>query len=249
VGEEGEGDLRGMRHLFERGEWRGRIAAAVALEGAGTPAVVTRALGSKRYRVTITGPGGHSWTDAGAPNPIVLLARGVAALAEIRLPEEPRTVLSPGQIFGGTSVNAIPAEASVLLDLRSTAPEEIVGVEREIHRTFEHVVMRAMALNTGYPAAKLRIEVIGDRPAGALAEGSSLLATVRAVDRHLGLRTELRIGSTDANLPLSLGVPAVAMAAGGTGGGIHTLGEWYDPSGREMALRRILLTVLDLGRG
>ncbi|QHN03905.1 M20/M25/M40 family metallo-hydrolase [Granulicella sp. WH15] len=239
VGEEGEGDLRGMRFLFERGVHRGRIGAAIALEGAGTSAVVTRALGSRRYRVTICGPGGHSWTDAGTPNPITLLSRGLAELGDLIFPDEPRTVLSPGQIFGGTSINSIPSEASVLLDLRSTDPAQMLAVEREIHRTFENVVARA----TG---SRLKIEMIGNRPAGELAMDSAMLRTIRAVDRHLGFRTELRIGSTDANLPLSLGVPAVAMAAGGTGGGIHTLGEWYDPAGREMALRRVLLTVLDL---
>ncbi len=239
VGEEGEGDLRGMRFLFERGVHRGRIGAAIALEGAGTSAVVTRALGSRRYRVTICGPGGHSWTDAGTPNPITLLSRGLAELGDLIFPDEPRTVLSPGQIFGGTSINSIPSEASVLLDLRSTDPAQMLAVEREVHRTFEHVVARAAG-------SRLKIEMIGNRPAGELEMDSAMLRTIRAVDRHLGFRTELRIGSTDANLPLSLGIPAVAMAAGGTGGGIHTLGEWYDPTGREMALRRVLLAVLDL---
>jgi acetylornithine deacetylase/succinyl-diaminopimelate desuccinylase-like protein len=237
VGEEGEGDLRGMRHLFERGRYRGRIAAAIALEGAGTAALVTRALGSRRYRVTLSGPGGHSWTDAGMPNPITLLSRGLAELADLALPETPRTVLGPGQIFGGTSVNSIPANATVLLDLRSTEASQILAVEREIFRIFEQVARAG--------AVELTIECIGDRPSGQLGEETGLLKTIRAVDRHLGLRTELRVGSTDANLPLSLGIPAVAMPAGGAGGGIHTLAEWYDPAGRETALRRILLIVLD----
>ena len=230
VGEEGEGDLRGMRHIFLRGAYRERIAAAIALEGSGTPAVVTRALGSRRFRVTVTGPGGHSWTDAGRPNPILILSRALAQLGEIKLPEEPRTTLNVGHISGGTSINSIPESATALIDLRSTDAGELRATE---------ALMRAILDGVG------TVETIGDRPGGALPEDSPLLHTIRAVDRHLTLHTEIRMGSTDANLPLSLGVAAVAMGAGGTGGGIHTLNEWYDPTGRETALRRILLTLLD----
>jgi di/tripeptidase len=194
--------------------------------------------------VTICGPGGHSWSDAGAPNPIMLLSRGLAELDSLVLPEDPRTVLSAGQIAGGTSINSIPESATVLLDLRSTSGEQLLALENELHRTFELVV--AKVSRGGSPVPKLKIELIGDRPAGELAEDAPLLRTLRAVDRHLGLRAEFRIGSTDANLPISLGIQAVAISAGGTGGGIHTLAEWYDPTGREIALRRILLTLLDL---
>ncbi len=229
VGEEGEGDLRGMRHLFNEGAYRGRIAGAIALEGSGTSTVVTRGLGSRRFRLTAAGRGGHSWSDAGVPNPIVILARAVAALGAMTLPETPRTTLNVGRISGGTSINSIPESAWALLDLRSTEIEALAATEGSIREV----------------CAGLTLEVVGDRPAAALSENAPLLQTIRAVDRHLGLRTEQRIGSTDANLPLSLGVPAVAMGAGGTGGGIHTFQEWYDPAGREIALRRILLTLLD----
>lgn len=230
VGEEGEGDLRGMRHIFLHGAYRDRIAAAVALEGAGNAAVVTKALGSRRFRIVVSGPGGHSWTDAGRPNPIVELSRALARLAELALPEDPRTTLNVGYISGGTSINSIPESATALIDLRSTDARELRGTELRMRAVFDGMAS---------------IETIGDRPAGALPEDSSLLQTIRAVDRHLTFRTELRMGSTDANLPLSLGIPAVAMGTGGTGGGIHTLNEWYDPTGRETALRRILLTLLD----
>ena len=246
VGEEGEGNLRGMRHLFERGAFRGRIAAAVALEGSGTAIAVARALGSRRFRVTVAGPGGHSWTDAATPNPILLIAQALVSVTQ-RLGAgsggQPRTTLSPGCISGGTSINSIPASAQVLLDLRSADVDELRRQELEIHRAFELVVA---AHHTVQVPLKLTIELIGDRPAAALAEDAPILQSLLAVDRHLGLRTELRLGSTDANLPLSLGIPALAVAAGGTGGGIHTLDEWYDPTGREMALRRILLLLLDL---
>jgi acetylornithine deacetylase/succinyl-diaminopimelate desuccinylase-like protein len=244
VGEEGEGDLRGMRHLFQAGSYAGKIQAAIALEGSGTAAAVTRALGSRRFRVTISGPGGHSWTDADTPNPITLISRAITELAgehPVKAAGDARTTFSPGQISGGTSINSIPESASVDLDLRSTEPEELEARAAWIQQVFTAVVAQA-------PPASLVVQAIGERPAAALPESSPLLDTVRAVDRHLGLRTELRLGSTDANLPLSLGIPAAALAAGGTGGGIHTLGEWYDPAGRETALRRIVLTLLDLAQ-
>ncbi|HWZ50102.1 MAG TPA: M20/M25/M40 family metallo-hydrolase [Granulicella sp.] len=238
VGEEGEGDLRGMRQLFHNSTYRDRIAAAIALEGSGSSAVVTRALGSRRFRIVVTGPGGHSWTDAGTPNPIFVLGRALAALSQLELPSTPRTTLNAGQIAGGTSINSIPEIATALLDLRSTDPDQLKATELEMRR-----ILQANA--PAHTTAKLFVELIGDRPAGALPDDAPLLHTLRAVDRHLHLRTEPRIGSTDANLPLSLNIPAIAIGAGGTGGGIHTLQEWYDPTGRETALRRILLTLLD----
>lgn len=228
VGEEGEGNLRGMRHLFLDGPYRNRIRAAIALEGAGVGAV-TSALGSRRFRVSATGPGGHSWTDHGAPNPILQLARALLALDALALPETPRTTLNVGRIAGGTSINSIPESATAYLDLRSTDATQLAHSESDLRRLL----------------APLCLETIGERPAAALPEDAPLLRTLRAVDRHLGLRTEPRIGSTDANIPLSLGIPALAIGTGGSGAGIHTLAEWYDPTGRETALRRILLILLD----
>ena len=247
VGEEGEGDLRGMRHLFTHGPYRGRIAAALALEGGGTNTVVTRALGSRRLRITITGPGGHSWTDAGTPNPILILSRALSGLTNLRLPTDPRTTINVGHISGGTSINSIPESASALLDLRSTDPAQLVSTEIEVRALLDQTIAEATheAARQRRIPPQLTVEVIGSRPAGALPEDSPLLHTLRAVDRHLTLRTEPRIGSTDANIPLAIGVPALAIGTGGTGGGIHTLQEWYDPTGRETALRRILLTLLD----
>jgi acetylornithine deacetylase/succinyl-diaminopimelate desuccinylase-like protein len=240
VGEEGEGDLRGMRHLFMEGPYRKRIAAAIALEGSGT-GVVTRALGSLRFRCTITGPGGHSWSDAGTPNPILVLSRALTRISELPLPSSPLTTLNVGYISGGTSVNSIPSSASALLEIRSSERRVLHNATLEVHRLLSDSVN---AFQSFSPAPTLQMESIGDRPAGSLPEDSTLLTTLRAVDRHLSLRTELRLGSTDANLPLSLGVPALAIGTGGSGGSIHTLDEWYDPTGREIALRRILLLLL-----
>jgi len=250
VGEEGPGDLRGMRHLLTAAPYAGRIRACIALEGSGTATVVDRALGSRRLRVTVTGPGGHSWADAGRPNPILALAEGLLACARLRLPANPRTTLSCGTIAGGTSVNSIPASASAELDLRSTSTLELDRAELAVLNTLTNTIE-----NLGAPvpdsrtredgAIHLHVTRIGNRAAGALAPDSPLFTSLRAVDRHLNLATEPHIGSTDANLPLSLGVPALALGAGGSGAGIHTLQESYDPTGRDLALRRILLLLLD----
>jgi tripeptide aminopeptidase len=238
TGEEGPGDLRGMRQLFSpRSTYHGRIRAAIALEGSSNTAVVDRALGSRRLRVTITGPGGHSWADAGRPNPILALATALADLAKLKLPQVPRTTLNCGLISGGTSVNSIPESASADLDLRSTAALELDRIELAVLNTLSSTI--------DHPELRLDVIRIGDRPSGALHPTSPLALSLRAVDRHLQLATESRIGSTDANLPLSLGVPALAIGAGGSGWGIHTLQEGYDPTGRELALRRILLLLLD----
>jgi len=237
VGEEGPGDLSGMREIFNNGPYKNRIRAAIALEGSGDATVVDRALGSRRLRVTVTGPGGHSWADAGLPNPIFGLATALAAIAKLKLPAKPRTTLSCGIIAGGTSVNSIPQTAHADLDIRSTSA-------LELDRT-ELAVLNTISNSLGNGNLHFHVDRIGDRPSGALPTDSPLAISLRAVDRHLALTTDSRIGSTDANLPLSLGIPALAIGSGGTGWGIHTLQEGYDPTGRDLALRRILLLLLD----
>lgn len=249
VGEEGEGDLRGVRHLYSQGTLASRIAAHIVLDGAGADSAVTQALGSRRFQIAITGPGGHSFTDAGTPNPIVALASALTVLAQTPLPTEPRTTLNLGTIRGGTSVNSIPEIAQASIDFRSTDPEQLLRLEVALHRAVEDAVEN---WNARVKPAALRsrgllaftIDKIGDRPAAHLAADSLLLEVLRAVDRHLGLRTDLRLGSTDANIPLSLGVPALSMGAGGEGGGAHTRSEWYSAHHREVGLRRVLLLTL-----
>jgi acetylornithine deacetylase/succinyl-diaminopimelate desuccinylase-like protein len=253
VGEEGEGDLRGVRHLYRQSALAGRIAAHIVLDGAGADAAVTQALGSRRYQVNVTGPGGHSFTDAGTPNPITALVSALAVLAETPLPNEPRTTLNLGTIHGGTSVNSIPESAQASIDFRSTSPEQLLGLEVALHRAVEDAVEEANARAKSLIASgkapergmlAYKIEKIGDRPAAHLPSDSPLLEALRAVDRHLGLRTDLRLGSTDANIPLSLGIPALSMGAGGEGGGAHTQAEWYSARDREAGLRRVLLLAL-----
>ena len=245
VGEEGEGDLRGMRHIFSASPYARHVRATIALEGCGTGTVVDRALGSRRLRVEITGPGGHSWADAGRPSPINALAAAITSLTQLTLPTNPRTTLNCGTISGGTSVNSIPSSATADLDLRSTSTEELESLETLVLSTLSKCVKAEARRGRARDALQIQVRRIGDRATGVLASDSSLAISLRAVDRHLSIKTESRIGSTDANLPLSLGIPALAIGAGGTGGGIHTLDEWYSPVNRELALRRILLLLLD----
>jgi acetylornithine deacetylase/succinyl-diaminopimelate desuccinylase-like protein len=249
VGEEGEGDLRGVRHFYEQRAQAGRIAAHIVLDGAGADAAVTQALGSRRFRVTITGPGGHSFTDAGTPNPIAALSSALVTIARTPLPLTPRTTLNLGTITGGTSVNAIPEQAQAAIDFRSTSAEQLMRLEVALHRAVEEAVKEwnQQAKLDGASERRLlnfAIDKIGDRPAAQLAEGAALMETLRAVDRHLGLPTDPRLGSTDANIPLSLGVPALSLGAGGDGGGAHTLAEWYSAKDRDLGLKRVLLLTL-----
>ena len=251
VGEEGEGDLRGVRAIYQRSRYAGRVAAHIVLDGAGAETAVTQALGSRRYQVTLTGPGGHSFTDAGTPNPILVLALALNRLAEISpnlQPDEPRTTMNVGTIQGGTSVNTIPENATAAVEFRSTDVRQLVSLEVALHRAVEDAVESSNAVTSTKekPSNRLnfRIEKIGDRPAAELPSDSPLLETLRAVDRHLRLHTDLRLGSTDANIPLSLGIPAVSLGAGGEGGGAHTRAEWYSAKNRELGLKRILLLTL-----
>jgi acetylornithine deacetylase/succinyl-diaminopimelate desuccinylase-like protein len=249
VGEEGEGDLRGVRHFYRQSALASRIAAHIVLDGAGADSAITQAVGSRRFRVTITGPGGHSFTDAGTPNPIAALAAALTAVAETPLPQEPRTTLNFGTIHGGTSVNSIPESAQASIDFRSASADVFPRLEAALQRAVEEAVERCNArakslAASGQGLLAFKIEKIGDRPAAQLAADAPLLETLRAVDRHLGLPTNLQLGSTDANIPLSLGIQALSMGAGGEGGGAHTLAEWYSAKGREAGLKRILLLVL-----
>jgi acetylornithine deacetylase/succinyl-diaminopimelate desuccinylase-like protein len=248
VGEEGEGDLRGMRHLFSDPQWKDAIAHTLVLDGSGADTIVTQALGSRRFEVTVRGPGGHSWSDFGAPNPIVILSRAIASFSRTKLPAEPRTTASVGVIQGGTSVNTIPESASARVDIRSTSSQEMERLERALRAAVEESAAEETPGQRGgaKPRVSFEITSIGSRPAAELREGARILEVVRAVDAQLGNTARLHRASTDANIPLSLSLEAVSLGAGGSGGGAHTLHEWYDPSGRELALKRILLAVLTL---
>jgi tripeptide aminopeptidase len=247
VGEEGEGNLRGMRHIFSSQPWKDAIHSLLVIDGAGTDTYVTQALGSRRFEISFRGPGGHSWSDFGVPNPIVLLARALARFSEGEVPDSPRTTFNVGVIHGGTSVNSIPDMAAARVDLRSASRQELQRLEERLREcVHEAWSEQALAHRGNEPKARFAIESIGDRPAAELPSDARILKAVRAVDAHLRIHSIPRLASTDANVPLSLGKEATTIGAGGDGGGAHTLREWYDCSNRDLGLKRILLILLAL---
>jgi di/tripeptidase len=200
----------------------------------------------------VRGPGGHSWSDFGAPNPIIALSRAIELFSQTPVPVSPKTTFNVGVIRGGTSVNSIPESASMRVDLRSTSMAEIDRMERSLREALDQAValenQAAASPHGGRKPAVLQSEVveIGNRPAGELAADARILKVIRAVDAQLGNTAQVQRASTDANIPLALGREAIAMGGGGSGGGAHTLQEWFDCNGRDLGLRRILLTMLAL---
>ena len=253
LGEEGEGDLRGMRHIFSSPKWENSIVASVVVDGAGTDTIVAEALGSRRFEVTVRGPGGHSWSDFGAPNPIVALARAIDLFSQVRVSSSPKTTYNIGVIRGGTSVNSIPESASMRVDIRSTSASEIERLEVELRRSIEQALGsdeaspgESRSSSSQRSALVAQIVAIGNRPGGELDPNARILQIARTVDAHLGNSSRIQRASTDANIPISMGREAIAIGAGGSGGGAHTLHEWFDTAGREIGLDRILLIVLAL---
>ena len=253
VGEEGEGDLRGMRHIFTTPRWKDAIAYSLILDGAGADTIVAEALGSRRFEVIVRGPGGHSWSDFGAPNPIVVLSRTVEEFSRTPVPASPKTTFNIGVIRGGTSVNSIPESASMRVDLRSTSMTEIDRLERTLRTALDRAIDEETRIAASRSGSARRpqglnseVVVIGNRPAGELEPQARILQVMRAVDSQLGNAAQVQRASTDANVPLSLGREAIAIGGGGSGGGAHTLQEWFDCNGRELGLKRILLTLLAL---
>lgn len=248
VGEEGEGNLRGMRKLVET--YRKQLRCVIALDGSSTDYVTTAALASRRVEITVTGPGGHSWSDFGAPNPIHALARGVARFVKMPVSDNPRTTFNVGEIQGGTSVNSIPAKASLKVDLRSESETELGKLETRFRETIQAGVdeENAASRERGVSAKPLSVTatVLGVRPGGELPANSPLLAAVHAADDYLGNRSRIERSSTDANIPLAAGIPAVSIGAGGRSSGAHSSNESYDPAGRELGLRRVLLALLGM---
>lgn len=244
VGEEGEGDLCGIRHICRQPGLLRRISAFLVLDGAATDHITVQGLGSRRFEIVFSGSGGHSWSDFGIGNPVHALSRAIAGFVDQR-PVDPRSTpkvsVNVGIIEGGASINAIPPSARAKVDIRSESDEKIEQLVAVLHQAVTRAEEIENARATGSKVSA-RIREIGSRPAARLAADSPLLSRVRSVDAHLGIRSRLDCASTDANIPLSLGIPAVCIGAGGQGGGAHTASEWFRPSGRDLGLKRILLT-------
>lgn len=253
VGEEGEGNLSGMRFLC-RPSNGSRPKAFLVLDGPSIEHITCRALASRRFEVAVTGPGGHSWSDHGVGNPVHAISHAIAAFTDASPPNDgprddgPRTSFNFGIIQGGTSINCIPAEARAKVDLRSEDPARIDRMAGLLAQCVERAAERENSRSTA-GRITARLKEIGSRPGGELPQGSAILEAVQAVDALLGLRSYLDCSSTDANIPLSLGLPAVSIGAGGQGGGAHTPGEWYHPEGREVGLQRVLLVLCQLLAG
>jgi acetylornithine deacetylase/succinyl-diaminopimelate desuccinylase-like protein len=247
VGEEGEGNLRGARYLLTQGEWAGRVDAFISFDGPGIERITHAALGSRRYRVRLKGTGGHSWGDFGAANPVHAMGRAVARLSAYPAPVSPRTTFNVGRIEGGTSVNVIPHEASMDVDLRSASAEELQRLDAFFRRAVREAAEDENgARRAGDPPLELDLKLIGDRPSGETPVDAAIVRLAEEATRYFGYRPRLDRSSTDSNIAISLGIPAVTLGTGGASGNSHTLDEWYDPRGRETGLKRALLVMLGI---
>jgi acetylornithine deacetylase/succinyl-diaminopimelate desuccinylase-like protein len=230
VGEEGLGDLRGMKHLFLKGPYRDRIAMFISMDGAGGGNdIVHGAVGSKRYRVTFKGPGGHSYGAFGLVSPAFALGNAIRKFSQMTVPESPKTTFSVGVIGGGTSVNSIPFENWMEVDMRSVSPVELEKLETTFLGLMQEAVDEENAArSTRQGPIAVDNRIIGDRPSGETPRESPLVQTAAAAIRAVGLSPTFSFSSTDSNIPISLGIPAITIDSGGRGGRAHALDEWID---------------------
>jgi len=246
VGEEGLGDLRGVRHLFTKGEYKGRIGAFFSLDGGGLDSMTTGGTGSKRYRVTFKGPGGHSYGAFGIVNPMAALAQTVTGLYKLKVPSEPKTTYSASVVGGGTSVNAIPAEVWLEVDMRSASAAELAKLETQ----FLAIVPKAVAAENAARSTKpgkisAELKPIGDRPAGHTDPNADIVRFAEAAFHSEGINVKKGTSSTDSNIPMSLGIPAITMGHIAEGGRAHSPDEWIDTAkAPNLKLKRILLATI-----
>jgi acetylornithine deacetylase/succinyl-diaminopimelate desuccinylase-like protein len=229
VGEEGPGDLRGVRHLFTKGRYKDRIKTFFSMDGTDGARIVNGGVGSKRYRVTFKGPGGHSYGAFGLVNPMAAMSQAVVDLYKVEVPKTPKTTYAASVTGGGTSVNSIPDQAFMEFDMRSVSAEELKGLEKRFTDIIASAVAsenQARSTREGPIVAVLK--VIGDRPAGTTPENSEIVKIAKQAIAAHGLKPELTASSTDSNLPMSLGIPAITIGSGGSGGRAHSLDEWID---------------------
>jgi acetylornithine deacetylase/succinyl-diaminopimelate desuccinylase-like protein len=240
VGEEGPGDLRGMRHLFQKGPYKDRISAFITVDSPDMSHIATGGVGSKRYRVTFKGPGGHSYGAFGLVNPMFAMADAIARLGRVSVPASPKTTYSASVTGGGTSINSIPNSVWTDFDLRSEAPAELARLEASfLDLVAKSVVAENATRSTRSGPVTTDIAKTGDRPAGRTDENNELVRLAHAAISAHGFQPRFETSSTDANIPMSLGIPAIKIGSGGTGGRAHSLEEWIDvapePSIRGMA--------------
>jgi tripeptide aminopeptidase len=240
VGEEGPGDLRGMRYLFQQGPYKDRISAFITVDSPDMDHIATAGVGSKRYRVTFKGPGGHSYGAFGLVNPMFAMADAITRLGRIQVPATPKTTYSASVTGGGTSINSIPNSVWTDFDLRSESPSELGRLEAAfLDLVAKSVIAENAARSTRNGAVEADIKKIGDRPAGHTDETGDLVRLAHAAISAHGFRPKFGASSTDANIPMSLGIPAIKIGSGGSGGRGHSLEEWIDvdpePSIRGMA--------------
>jgi tripeptide aminopeptidase len=252
VGEEGQGDLRGMKYLFQKGPYRDRIKMFVSIDGAGGGDDITHgAVGSKRYRVTFKGPGGHSYGAFGIVNPAFAMGNAIRKFAAMTVPPTPKTTFSVGVVGGGTSVNSIPFESWMEIDMRSESATELATIDRTFRRLMQEAVDEEnKARSTARGPVTVDLKLIGDRPSGQTSHDSPIVQTAAAVVTAVGMKPRFSFSSTDSNLPISLGIPAITIDSGGRGGNAHALDEWIDveKSSSLRGIRAALLLTMALAR-
>lgn len=246
VGEEGLGDLRGVKHLFQE-ELKGRIDRFVSVDGAGL-GITHVGVGSLRYRVTFKGSGGHSYGDFGIANPLHALGRAIGSIADLRVPSQPKTTFSVGRVGGGTSVNAIAAEAWMEVDLRSSDRAALTALDAGVQKALDIALAEENERWGNRGRLAMEKTVIGNRPAGRVAADAPIVLAAVSVTRALGLAVSLDEASTDSNLGMSLGIPAITVDGGGSATGTHSLEEVFDSTDSWRGTARAFLLALALAR-
>lgn len=245
VGEEGLGDLNGVKYLFNESVFRSRLKEFVAIDGTNPANITTGGTGSKRYAVTLHGPGGHSYNNFGRPSAIHAAGRIIERISDWEVPKSPKTTYTVGKISGGTSVNAIAEECSFEVDLRSNDPGELDKIEAKLLEAVRLGVEEEnkKRVDSGQEV-KATTKLIGNRPAGRMPDSSPLVQAALSAAKATGFEPLLVFGSTDSNLPISLGIPAITLSRGGTSDNHHSVSEWFEPANSWKAPQLILLTIL-----
>lgn len=246
VGEEGLGDLRGMKHLFREGG--PRIDYFISVDGTGASGITHMGLGSHRYRVTFQGPGGHSWGAFGLANPAHAMGRAIRYFQDGAAPYTRtapfRTSYNVGRVGGGTSVNSVPFESWMEIDMRSEGVETLESVDAILQGAVQRALAEENELRSRGEPLTVDVDMIGDRPSGEIAEDHPFVQKAAAVTRVLGMEPSFRRSSTDANIPISMGIPAITIGGGGQGFGAHSLDEWFRNEDGPVGIQRTLLIVL-----